>query len=127
MPWFQGREATRPPMFNNFNFSIQRQLSSSMVLEASYNGVMGSHLQSQLLAYNQIDPKYLTAFGTIAQSTAVLNSKIGSDTANAAGIFAPYPNFVTQWKGNATVKQALRPFPQYQAIDTYTGGGDHAG
>jgi hypothetical protein len=26
--WFQGREATRPPEFNNFNFSIQRQLGT---------------------------------------------------------------------------------------------------
>jgi hypothetical protein len=127
MPWFQGSEATRPPTFNNFNFSIQRQIGSSMVLETAYTGVMGAHLQSQLLGYNQVDPKYLTAFGTVAQSTAVLNSKIGSAAANAASIFAPYPNFVAQWGGNATVKQALRPFPQYQAIDTYSGGGDHSG
>ncbi len=127
MPWFQGQEATRAPEFNNFNFSIQRQLSSSTVFEISYNGVMGSHLQSQLLGINQVDPKYLTAFGTVAQSTAVLNSKIGSATANAAGIFAPYPNFVAQWGNNATVRQALRPFPQYQSIDTFNGGGDHSG
>ena len=29
--------------------------------------------------------------------------------------------------GGATVKQALRPFPQYSGIDTYSGGGDHSG
>ena len=45
--WFQGQEATRPPEFNNFNLSIQRQIGSSMVAEIGYNGVMGSHLQSQ--------------------------------------------------------------------------------
>jgi len=119
--WFQGQETTRLPETNNFNFSIQRQLSSSMILEASYNAVMGSHLQAQLLDYNQIDPKYLTAFGNIAQSTAVLNSQVGSATANAAGIGLPYPGF----KG--TVKQALRPFPQYSYIDTFAGQGDHSG
>jgi len=27
----------------------------------------------------------------------------------------------------ATVAQALRPFPQYNGIDTYSGGGDHSG
>src|SRR6185437_15823742 len=32
--WFQGQEATRPPEFNNFNLSIQRQIGSSMVVEA---------------------------------------------------------------------------------------------
>jgi hypothetical protein len=127
MPWFQGSEAARPPAMNNFTFSIQRQLSSSMVLEASYNGVLGSRLQSQLLAYNQVNPSYLTAFGNIAQSTAVLNSKIGSAAANAAGIFEPFSGFNTLWGGNNTVRQALRPYPQYNNIDTYSGGGDHSG
>ena len=119
--WFQGKETTRLPETNNWNFSIQRQLSSSLILEASYNGVVGSHLQTQLLDYNQTPTKYLTAFGTVEQSTAVLNSQVGSALANAAGIALPYPTF----KG--TVKQALRPFPQYTLIDTYAGQGDHSG
>jgi hypothetical protein len=119
--WWQGKEATRLPETNNFNLSIQRQLSSSMVLDVSYNAVIGSHLQAQLLDYNQINPSYLTAFGNIQQSTAVLNSQVGSALANAAGIVAPYPGF----KG--TVKQALRPFPQYTYIDTFAGQGDHSG
>jgi hypothetical protein len=127
--WFQGREATRPPEFNNFNFSIQRQIGSSMVAEIGYNGVMGARLQSQLLQYNQVNPAYLTAFGSIAQSTAVLNSRLGSTLANAAGIQEPYPGFTTFWNahGGATVRQALRPYPQYSGIDTYSGGGDHSG
>ncbi|MDQ6706707.1 MAG: TonB-dependent receptor, partial [Acidobacteriota bacterium] len=128
-PWWQGHEATRPPEFNNFNFSIQRQLSGSLVLETSYNGVMGSHLQSQLLNIDQVNPQYLAAFGSVAQSTAVLNSTIGSPLANAAGIGEPYPGFSAFWAthGGATVKQALRPYPQYTGIDTYAGGGDHSG
>jgi len=119
--WFQGQETTRLPESNNVNLSIQRQLSSSMIVEASYNAVIGSHLQAQLLDFNQVDPRYLTAFGTIAQSTTVLNSQVGSATANAAGIVAPYPGFT------GTVKQALRPFPQYTYIDTFAGQGDHSG
>jgi len=129
IPWFQGAEATHPPTFNNFNLSIQRQLGNSAVLEASYNAVLGTHLQSQLLLYDQLNPKYLTAFGSIAASTAVLNSKLGSALANAAGITEPYPGFIAYWSahGGATVKQALRPYPQYNGIDTYSGGGDHSG
>ena len=91
------QEATRAPEFNNFNFSIQRQIGGSMVFETAYNGVMGSHLQSQLLNYNQVNSKYLTAFGTIAQSTLVLNSKLGSALANQSGIMAPYPGFIDYW------------------------------
>jgi hypothetical protein len=119
--WFQGKETTRLPETNNFNFSIQRQLNSSMILEASYNAVIGSHLQSQLLDVNQDNPSYLTAFGNITQSTAVLNSQITSATAKAAGVVAPYPGFT------GTVKQAVRPFPQYTLVDTFGGQGDHSG
>ena len=127
IPWFQGHEATRPPEFNNFNLSIQRQIGKSMVVEVGYNGVMGSHLQSQLLAIDQVNPKYLTAFGTVEQSTAVLNSRLGTPLAVAAGIGEPYPGFIASWGGSATVRQALRPYPQYNGIDTYSGGGDHSG
>ena len=119
--WWQGQETTHPPTTDNFNFSIQRQLSSSMLVEAAYNGVVGSHLQAQLLDYNQDNPALLTAFGSVQQSTAVLNSQVGSTLANQYGIAAPYPGF----KG--TVKQALRPFPQYTLVDTYGGQGDHSG
>ncbi len=119
--WWQGAETTRPPETNNFNFSIQRQLTSSMILEASYNGVTGSHLQAQLLNYNQDNPSVLTQFGSIAQSTLVLNSSVGSPLANSYGITAPYPGFT------GTVKQALRPYPQYTQIDTFAGQGDHSG
>ncbi len=119
--WFQGNETTKLPAYDNFNFSIQRQLGSSMVAEIAYSGVMGEHLQTELLDYNQINPSYLTAFGTVAQSVTVLNSQITSATANAAGVPAPFPAFT------GTVAQALRPFPQYNVIDTYAGQGDHSG
>jgi hypothetical protein len=125
--WFQGNETTKLPAYDNIYFSVERQFAGSMVLEAAYNGVMGEHLQAELLDYNQINPKYLTAFGTVAQSTTVLNSLVGSATANAAGVFAPFPTFNTLWGSRATVAQALRPFPQYNVIDTYAGQGDHSG
>jgi hypothetical protein len=119
--WWQGQETTHPPTSDNFNFSIQRQLSSTTLVEVAYNGVVGSHLQAQLLDYNQDNPALLTAFGSIQQSTNVLNSQVGSKLATQNGISAPYVGF----KG--TVKQALRPYPQYTLIDTYGGQGDHSG
>jgi hypothetical protein len=93
-----------------------------MVLEASYNGVMGSHLQTGLLQYNQLDPKYLAKYGT-----ALLTSSITSPAAVAAGLTPPFPGFVALWGSRGTVAQALRPFPQYANIDTAAGGGDHSG
>jgi outer membrane receptor protein involved in Fe transport len=130
MPWFQGQEATRLPEQNFWNLSIQRQLSGSTVLEVSYNGMVGSHLQTQLLNYNQLDPKLLSQYGY-----SLLNSLVTSPAAVAAGFRSPYPTFalstcVSQdacWGSGATVARSLRPFPQYSGIDTYTGGGDHSG
>ena len=119
--WFQGNETTKLPAYDNFSFSIQRQIGGSMVAEVGYSGVMGSHLQTGLLDYNQISPSYLTKFGTVAQSVTVLNSQVGSPAAVAAGIKAPYAGFT------GTVAQALRPYPQYNVIDTYAGQGDHSG
>ena len=119
--WFQGNETTKLPAYDNFNFSIQRQLKNSFVAEVQYSGVMGEHLQTSLLDYNQISPAYLTKFGTVAQSITVLNSQITSAAGLASGVPKPYPTFT------GTVAQALRPFPQYNVIDTYAGQGDHSG
>jgi hypothetical protein len=116
IPWWQGQEATRLPEYNTWNLSIQRQLTNSMVLDVSYNGQAGSHLQSALLNYNQLDPRYLQTLGP-----AVLNSNINSAGAQSAGIPKPYPSF------NGSVAQALRPYPQFSGIDTWSGGGDHSG
>jgi len=129
-PWWQGSEATRPPAFVTWNFSIQRQLSNTMVMETSYNANLGSGLQSGLLNYNQVNPSFLTQYGA-----TLLNSRFDSPAAIAAGIRAPYPTFgdapglkgTGGWGTQATVRQALRPFPQYSGIDTASGGGDHSG
>ena len=130
MPWWQGQEATKPPAFITWNLSIQRQLSSTMVMETSYNASLGSGLQAGLLNYNQLDPKLLTQYGA-----TLLNSRFDSAAAVAAGIRAPYPSFGAApglkgtggWGTQATVRQALRPYPQYSTIDTASGGGDHSG
>ena len=73
MPWWQGKEATRLPEQSNLNLSIQRQLSGSMIVDASYNGVIGSHLQAGLLNYNQVPFSALEKYGA-----ALLNSAVDS-------------------------------------------------
>jgi len=122
MPWWQGREATRPPAFQSFNISIQRQISTTTVAEIAYNGNLGSRLQAGLLTYNSLHPDVLTTYGA-----ALLNSRFDSPQAIAAGIRAPFPTFGQLWGAAATVRQALRPYPQFQDIDTRSGGGDHSG
>jgi hypothetical protein len=80
-----------------------------MMLDVSYVGNKGTRLphNPQFLGpgYNMNDPKAL------ALGTKVLQSDINSPEAKAAGIAVPYPGF------RGIVAQALRPFPQYQAIE----------
>lgn len=125
MPWWQGKEATRLPEQNNLNLSIQRQIGPTMVLDVSYNGVMGSHLQAGLLNFNQVPFAALNKYGA-----ALLNSAVDSPAAIAAGIQQPWSGFAAFWRSkrvNPTVAQALRPFPQYTTINTWDGAGDHSG
>ena len=46
----------------------------------------------------------------------------------AAGITPPYPNFTNPAvQTTRTVAQALRPYPQYLAVNVQSGGGDKTG
>ncbi len=130
LPWWQGKEATRLPETLFWNLSVQRQLGPATIVESSYTANIGTHLQTQLLNVNQVDPQLLGRYGF-----ALMNSLITSPAAVAAGFKAPYPSFTTAtcpaqdacWGSGATVARSLRPFPQYAGIDTYGGGGDHSG
>lgn len=130
IPWWQGQEATHLPTSDFWNLSIQRQINASTIVETSYNATIGSHLQSQLLNVDQVNPKFLDQYGY-----ALMNSLVTSPAAVAAGFKSPYPTFTVGtcpaqdacWGGGATVARSLRPFPQYNSIDTYGGGGDHSG
>ena len=114
---FMPPNGAREPLVENYNVGVQQKLWGGVVLDASYVGTQSHHMgisqfNSNGLNLNQLNPKYL-ALGTVLQSS------VGSPQAIAAGITAPYVGFV------GTVAQALRPYPQYQAItvtDDPTGG-----
>lgn len=97
------RDDGRPPYTQNWTFGLQRELPSSILVEADYVGVKGTRLGNNLIDLNQVDPAYLR-LGNL------LNSNINSTAAVAAGIARPYPGFT------GTVAQALRPYPQYLSI-----------
>jgi len=97
------------PRYQNWSVTYQRQFGETAFLEAAYIGNKGTRLphNPQFLGpgYNMNTPDVLKL------GTAVLQSDINSPTARAAGITPPYPGFT------GIVAQALRPFPQYQAIE----------
>ncbi len=126
MPWWQNGEVSRLPEQLNWNLSIQHQLSNSLVVDLGYNGVAGSHLQAGLLNYNQLPYSVLQQYG---KATLALNFNNAANAAQLAsmGFSVPYPSFTKDFGNNATLAQALRPFPQYTDINTWDGNGDHSG
>lgn len=123
--YWQGQEATRAPEANNWTLSVQRQVGRNTVLEAVYNGVAGSHLQTGVLNLNQLPTPIfndlVARFGG-TQALNILRSNINtSPLGPQAGIGLPYPSF------RGTVNQALRPYPQYLNILTGVHNGDKSG
>jgi hypothetical protein len=129
--WFNDREASRPAVYDSWTASAQRELLRGMAIELDYNGVYGSHLQAGLLNPNQVPMSIVNALVAKYGPTGardLLNSNITSPTAVAAGITPPYPNFTNPTiQRSRTVGQALRPYPQYLAINVQSGGGDKTG
>jgi hypothetical protein len=97
------------PRYQNWSFTIQQQFSDSMLVDFSYVGNRGTRLphHPQFLGV----PANMNHPDVLNLGTRVLQADINSPEARAAGITPPYPGF----RGN--VAQALRPFPQYQAIE----------
>jgi hypothetical protein len=118
-------EAVRLPVNYQWTFSLQRQLSNSLVVEAAYNATMGAHLVAGLKRMNQLPFSLFERYGR-----ALLTSNVDSAAARAAGITRPYRNIDCDFSRTCapvSVAQALRPFPQYLNIDTASGHGDKSG
>jgi hypothetical protein len=101
---------SQPPRYQNWNFSIQRSLTSSLVLTAAYVGSNGKQLAGAGRGSwsNQIDPRYLV-LGNLLNMTAN-PANVAAAAAIVPGVALPFPTFT------GTIAQMLRPFPQYGGI-----------
>ncbi len=124
-PAYWDNDAVRMPQNYQWTFSIQRQLGSSFVAEAAYNATMGSNLVAGLKNINQLPFSVLEKYGR-----TLLSSSIDSPAAVAAGLKRPYTNIDCDFSRTCqpvSVAQTLRPFPQYNQINTWAGLGDKSG
>jgi hypothetical protein len=104
----------KPPYYENWNFGIQRSLTSQMTLGVAYSASMGKFLPgpgngggTQL---NVAPLKYL-ALGSLLTATAN-TANIAAANAIVPGIALPFPNYV------GTIGQMVKPFPQYGTISS---------
>ena len=94
------RDDGRPPYFQNWSFTVEREIVPRFNVELTYLGTKGTALGNGLIQMNELDPSFLS-LGTL------LSRPFNSPEAIAAGIQSPYPGFT------GSVAQALRPYPQY--------------
>jgi hypothetical protein len=111
VPWYGAEETGTLPQTTSWNFAVSRVLPSNFVLDLTYTGSKGTHLASDRVNIMQIDPKYAYLGG-------LLNRQIDDPEVVALGFRPPFANFKQLMGGNATLGQALRPFPQYQGVGT---------
>ncbi|HUN86729.1 MAG TPA: TonB-dependent receptor [Terracidiphilus sp.] len=113
------------PYSQQWNVNVQRELPYNMLLTAAFVGNRVIHLPSQNNRIDQMNPSYDAQYGNVISQcqlaktpsvTASVLTDVFGDCAEADGFTTPYPNFVSDFGGSATVAQALQPYPQYSYI-----------
>ncbi len=114
--FFYNPQAGLAPYFADWQFTVERIMTSSSVFRATYHGVVGVKLLSRQQAQNQLDPRHWATYGALLGSP--ISSVINNPVVVAAGFKLPYPGYPT----NLQLQQALRPFPQFSNVDSNAGG-----
>ena len=101
-------DMNRPAMTQQWNLQVQQELAQDLIFTIGYAGERGTRLRSNLENINNI-PKSAFALG---------DNLLRSLSSNTAGVTAPFPGFFSVYGNNVQTAQALRPFPQYQQVQT---------
>ena len=112
------RLSSRAPELQNFNLGFQRELTKQTVVSVDYSGSTAHFLGTSIgrgSLTNQLNP-----------STYVLGSLLNQKAtpANVAAAQAILPSFrlpFATFSPNATIGQALRPFPQFNGFSDIWG------
>jgi len=115
-------EAVRLPENYQYTLSLQRQVGESWLFEAAYNGNVGAHLMALVKNPNQQPWDLMEKYGR-----DTLLARLDSAAARSAGIAAPYQEIFKDFGSGVSVAQALRPYPQFRRINTWSGQGDKSG
>lgn len=98
----------RPAMTQQWNLEIQQEFAPDLIFTLGYLGQRGNRLRSNLENINNI-PKSAFSLGDNLSRTL---------SSNTAGVAPPFSAFYSVYGNNVQTAQALRPFPQYQQIQT---------
>ncbi|HEV8414478.1 MAG TPA: carboxypeptidase regulatory-like domain-containing protein [Bryobacteraceae bacterium] len=109
------QNAARPARQLQWSIGLQREIFRDLVVEASYVGNVGVWWTAgAAVSYNTLQPSTLQALKIDINNPAdvtLLNSQIGSAAVKDRGFGLPFSGFPS----NATLAQALRPYPQFSS------------
>ncbi len=103
------------PYSQQWNINVQHQAPWNTFITVAWVGNRVIHLPSALNPPSQLNPQYL-ALGN------ALGDVFKPGQTSLDGVALPYPNFVNDFGGSATVRQAVQPFPQFANIDNLFDG-----
>ena len=97
----------RPAMISVWTLQVQQEVAQDLILSVGYIGNKAQNLHSNIQNINNIPQQYFNLGNHLTDQV------IG----NTVGVSEPFVGFNELWHGGQ-VQQALRPFPQYDYIDT---------
>jgi hypothetical protein len=104
------------PYVHMWSIGLQRELPWRMFLSADYLGNKAIHLPAQLDNPNQLNPQFLTLGGALGQTWTSAAGQAALQSlgfGQSGGLFTPFVGFLNLYGPNASMEQALAPFPQY--------------
>lgn len=117
-PQYTDQNAGRPARQYQYSFTIQREITGNLVVDAAYVGNRGvwwptfDDAKGQMTNYNYLSTSVLNNYGLSLSNPAdlaILMARVGSAAAGPFQNRIPFAGFPL----TASVAQALRPFPQF--------------
>jgi len=106
-PNYRPFDSNELPRSQQWNFTIERQLTPEMYLAVAYVGNKGTRLLSVINPVNALNPQFLSLRERLYDQFAPGQTELH-------GVPIPYPGWREQLRGcPPSVAQALLPFPQY--------------
>jgi hypothetical protein len=101
-------EYGRPASIYQWNLQLQQEVAKDLILTVGFIGNEAQNLHSNLENNNNIPIADLALGPQLSEELA----------SNNLGAAPPFANYYSLWGNAVTVQQALRPFPQYDYIDS---------
>ena len=116
---YRGFEHGRPPYAQQWNLTIERELSKDLYVTAGYVANKGTRLISAVAAVNAISPQFLSL-------GSKLNHQFTAGQTTLDGVSVPYAGWVSQMTAcPPSVAQALLPYPQF--CNSFISNNENAG